>query len=118
MLHEERAEEILAKRARNAAKRDTEGITEEMREDIMKLLDAFDLPFVIAPFEAEAQCAVLESLGLVDGVVTEDSDAFLFGAKTIYRNIFNDKKFVEVRAHCPRVLFCRNIYSIQIMVYI
>jgi hypothetical protein len=32
----------------------------------------------------------------VDGVVTEDSDAILFGAKTIYKNIFNDKKFVEV----------------------
>jgi len=35
-------------------------------------------------------------LGLVDGVVTEDSDAFLFGARTVYKNIFSDKKFVEV----------------------
>jgi len=32
----------------------------------------------------------------VDGVVTEDSDAFLFGARTVYKNIFSDKKFVEV----------------------
>lgn len=35
-------------------------------------------------------------LGIVDGVVTEDSDAFLFGARTVYKNIFSDKKFVEV----------------------
>lgn len=35
-------------------------------------------------------------LGAVEGVVTEDSDAFLFGAQTVYRNIFSDKKYVEV----------------------
>ncbi len=35
-------------------------------------------------------------LGLVDGVVTEDSDAFLFGAQVVYRHIFSDKKYVEV----------------------
>ena len=32
----------------------------------------------------------------MDGVVTDDSDAFLFGAKAVYKNIFSDKKFVEV----------------------
>ena len=29
------------------------------------------------------------------GVVTDDSDAFLFGAQHVYRNIFQDSKFVE-----------------------
>ena len=28
--------------------------------------------------------------------MTEDSDALLFGAETVYRNIFSDKKYVEV----------------------
>ena len=35
-------------------------------------------------------------MNLVDGIITEDSDAFLFGAQTIYKNMFSDKKFVEV----------------------
>jgi 5'-3' exonuclease len=35
----------------------------------------------------------------VDGVVTEDSDALLFGAATVYKNIFSDKKYVEVSSH-------------------
>ena len=54
------------------------------------------VPFVVAPFEAEAQCAYLESEGLVDGVITEDSDAFLFGASTVYRHFFSSSKHVEV----------------------
>jgi DNA excision repair protein ERCC-5 len=37
----------------------------------------------------------LELLGLVDGVVTEDSDALLFGSRKVYRNIFDRNKLVE-----------------------
>lgn len=73
-----------------------ETLANEMRDDVIELLKAFDLPFIIAPYEAEAQCAVLDQLNLVDGVVTEDSDVFLFGARSVYRNIFQDKKYVEV----------------------
>ena len=59
------------------------------------LLKLCGIPFVQAPFEAESQCAYLELLGLVDGVVTEDSDALLFGSRKVYRNIFDRNKFVE-----------------------
>ncbi len=42
--------------------------------------------------QAEAQCAWLNAEGLVDGVVTDDNDVFLFGGKHVYRNIFDNNK--------------------------
>jgi DNA excision repair protein ERCC-5 len=46
---------------------------------------------VDSPGEAEAQCAFLEMNNLVDGVLTEDSDVFLFGARSVFRNFFKYK---------------------------
>jgi DNA excision repair protein ERCC-5 len=45
--------------------------------------------------EAEAQCAKLAELGLVDGIITDDSDVFLFGGTQCFKNIFNDNKYAE-----------------------
>lgn len=60
-----------------------------------ELLQMFGLPYIIAPMEAEAQCAFLEMTNMVDGVVTDDSDVFLFGARSVFKNIFDDRKYVE-----------------------
>ena len=70
-------------------------VTEEMLEDVKMLLRLFGIPYVESPGEAEAQCAALEQLGYVDGVITDDSDVFLFGAKNVYRHFFESKKFCE-----------------------
>ncbi len=32
---------------------------------------------------------------LVDGIITEDSDVFLFGARKVYRNVIESNKFVK-----------------------
>ncbi|KAM0887226.1 hypothetical protein ACQ4PT_029182 [Festuca glaucescens] len=38
--------------------------------------------------EAEAQCALLNLTSVCEGCFTSDSDAFLFGARTVYRDVF------------------------------
>ncbi|CAL0318694.1 unnamed protein product [Lupinus luteus] len=75
--------------------RNAESVNSELFTECQELLQMFGLPYIIAPMEAEAQCAYLELAKLVDGVVTDDSDVFLFGARSVYKNIFDDRKYVE-----------------------
>ena len=60
--------------------------TTGMYGECQELLQMFGLPYIIAPVEAEAQCAWLDNHGLVDGVVTDDNDVFLFGGQHVYRS--------------------------------
>ena len=59
------------------------------------MLRLFGIPYITAPMEAEAQCAALVSVGIVDGIITDDSDVFLFGGERVFKNMFNQSKTVE-----------------------
>nr|XP_019535864.2 DNA repair protein complementing XP-G cells homolog [Aedes albopictus] len=69
-------------------------ITEQMQDDCMQLLRLFGVPYIVAPMEAEAQCAFLNQIQITDGTITDDSDIWLFGGQTVYKNFFNQQKLV------------------------
>ncbi|CAK4032620.1 unnamed protein product [Lecanosticta acicola] len=57
--------------------------------NIIKLLhlmfDHLNVPYHRAPGEAEAECARLQQLGIVDAVWSDDGDSFMFGCTTLIK---------------------------------
>ncbi|KAJ2929825.1 hypothetical protein H1R20_g7278, partial [Candolleomyces eurysporus] len=54
-----------------------------------QIIEAFGFEHRTAPGEAEAELAYLNSIGVIDGVLSDDVDNFLFGATTVIRNPSN-----------------------------
>ena len=50
-----------------------------------------------APGEAEAELAYLNQLGVIDGVLSDDVDNFLFGATTVIRKCARSFAFWVLR---------------------
>lgn len=79
---------------RNKQDRFGMNITERMSSDCKNLLKLFGVPYIDAPMEAESQCAFLNQIELTDGTITDDSDIWLFGGRTVYKHFFNQQKNV------------------------
>ncbi|XP_056411671.1 DNA excision repair protein ERCC-5 [Hyla sarda] len=70
-------------------------VTGQMYLESQELLRLFGIPYVVAPMEAEAQCAILDLTDQTSGTITDDSDIWLFGARHVYKNFFSQNKYVE-----------------------
>lgn len=58
--------------------------------DCQQMLEMLGVPVVRAKSEGEALCALLSDRGIVDGVISNDSDCLLFGAKVVYKRYSNE----------------------------
>ncbi|KAI4894631.1 hypothetical protein NFI96_011391, partial [Prochilodus magdalenae] len=70
-------------------------VTGQMCQESQELLRLFGVPFLVAPMEAEAQCAALDRTDQTHGTITDDSDIWLFGGRHVYKNFFSNNKYVE-----------------------
>lgn len=51
---------------------------------------------VVAPYEADAQLAFLNKLGIAQAVITEDSDLLAFGCKKVHMLLNQDKNIKSI----------------------
>ena len=58
-------------------------VTPQMARQLIDELKHMKIPYVVAPYEADAQLAYLERKGIIDGVLSEDSDLLVFGVKRL-----------------------------------
>lgn len=82
-------------------------ITPEMAFQLIKALKAEDVPYLVAPYEADAQLAYLERVGLIDAIVTEDSDLLVFGCNRVLFKMDSNGDCFEVNR--ARLTACRSI---------
>ncbi|XP_076861582.1 flap endonuclease GEN homolog 1 [Brachyhypopomus gauderio] len=79
-----------------ALKSTSRGRFKAVLRECAEMLDCLGIPWVDAAGEAEAMCAFLDSQGFVDGCITSDGDAFLYGAQTVYRNFNMNTKDPQI----------------------
>ena len=68
------------------------------------LLDCLGVPYLQSKGEAEALCSLLNSAGLTDGVLTNDSDTFLYGAETVYRDVSTTERSAHVECYTMQAI--------------
>ncbi|GAV03242.1 hypothetical protein RvY_13694 [Ramazzottius varieornatus] len=70
-------------------------VSDQLRIECQELLRLFGIPYINSPSEAEAQCACMDRTKQTHGTITDDSDVWAFGARKVYKNFFNSKKYIE-----------------------
>jgi len=67
--------------------RRTVRVTREHNEECQRLLKLMGIPYIVAPTEAEAQCAVLARAGKVYAAASEDMDTLCFDSPILLRHL-------------------------------
>ncbi|KAH9845874.1 Flap endonuclease 1 [Teratosphaeria destructans] len=86
--------------------RRTVRVTREHNEEARRLLKLMGVPYIIAPTEAEAQCAVLARAGKVYAAASEDMDTLTFNSPVLLRKLtFSEQRKEPIQEiHLDKVL--------------
>lgn len=72
------------------------GTLRRIQDLIIEILKVFELPYIESVGESDSQCGYLFKNGLIDGVITEDNDIIIHGAK-VFKNFFRkDREIISV----------------------
>jgi 5'-3' exonuclease len=78
-------------------------ITSEDFEKTKELFELLGIPFFVAPCEAETMCADLCKRGIVEGVLSEDTDVLAYGSP-VFLSCININKDTCLRVEFPVLL--------------
>lgn len=86
--------------------RRTVKVTKEHNEECRRLLRLMGVPYITAPTEAEAQCAVLARAGKVYAAASEDMDTLCFDSPILLRHLtFSEQRKEPIQEiHLDKVL--------------
>jgi exonuclease-1 len=82
-------------------------VTPEMARAFIEELKHHNIQYVVAPYEADSQMAYLERKGIIDGVLSEDSDLLVFGVKCLITKLDKYGDCVEVNRN--HFTACREV---------
>ncbi|QSZ31134.1 hypothetical protein DSL72_000697 [Monilinia vaccinii-corymbosi] len=71
-------------------------VTPEMARHVIDELKDMGVQYVVAPYEADAQMVYLERKGIIDGILSEDSDLLVFGAKCLLTKLDQYGNCIEI----------------------
>lgn len=82
-------------------------VTPDMARMLIEELKHHNIQYIVAPYEADSQLAYLERKGIINGILSEDSDLLVFGAKCLITKLDKYGECVEVNRN--HFTACREI---------
>lgn len=71
-------------------------VTPEMALQLIEELKKAGVQYIVAPYEADAQLAYLERQGIIQGMLSEDSDLLVFGSKRLLTKLDQYGDCIEI----------------------
>ncbi|AMD19862.1 HCL289Cp [Eremothecium sinecaudum] len=71
-------------------------ITPEMTKAVIDYCEKQGFNYIVAPYEADSQLVYLEKTGLVQGIISEDSDLLVFGCRRLLTKLNDYGECIEI----------------------